>query len=83
MSIRENLRAVDLIIKDIKLIKKFQANVSFNNNFVKNFSVTASKIDITETDTSTSSIKTVVFKFLILKIVFVISRKTLQIEEID
>ena len=82
-SIRKNLRAADLIIKDMKLIKNFQINVSFNDDFVKNFSVTASKVDITEIRTSTSSTRAVVFKFLILKIVFITSRKTSQVERID
>ena len=45
-SIRKNLRAADLMIRNIKLIKNFQANVSSDNDFVKSFSVTASRVDI-------------------------------------
>ena len=71
------------MIKDIKLIKNSQANAFFDNNFVKNFSVTASRIDIIEIDTSTFSTRTIVFKFLILKIASVTSRKTSQVEKID
>ena len=82
-STREDLRAADLIIKNIKLIKNFQANVFSDHNFVKSFSVTSSRIDIIETDISTSSTRTVVVKFSISKIVFVTSRKTSQAEKID
>ena len=80
---RENFRAADLMINDIRLIKNFQINVSFDNDFVENSLIIVSRIDIIETDTSTSATRTVVFKFLILKIVFVISRKTSQVEKIN
>ena len=79
----ENFRAADLIIKDMKLIKNFQANVFFDNDFVKNSSVTASKVDIIKINISISSIKVIVFKFLISKIAFVTSRKASQVEKID
>ena len=82
-STQENFRAADLMIKNMKLIKNFQANVSFDDDFVKNFSVIANRIDIIEIDTSTSSTRTVVFKSSISKIVFVISRKASQVEKID
>ena len=82
-SIQENFRAADLIIKNMKLIKNFQINAFFDNDFVKSFSVTASKVDIIEINTPISLTKTIVFKFLILKIVSVISRKTSQTEKID
>ena len=82
-SIRKNFYAVDLMIKDIRLIENFQANAFFNDDFVKNFLIIASRVDIIKIDISTSSTKTVVFKSLILKIVFVTSRKTLQVERID
>ena len=67
----------------MKLIKNFQINVSFNDDSVENFSITTSKVHITKTDTSTPSTRAVVFKFSILKIAFVISRKTSQAEKID
>ena len=82
-SIRKDLRTADLMIKDMRLIKNFQANVFSDDDFVKSFSVTASRIDIIEIDTSISSTRTVVFKFSILKIIFVISRKTSQVERIN
>ena len=82
-STRKDFRAADLMIRNMRLIKNFQTNASFNDNFVENFSVIASRIDITEVNTSTSSIKTVVFKFSISKIVSVTSRKTSQTEKID
>ena len=82
-STRKNLRAADLMIENMRLIKNFQAKASFNDDFVESFSVTVSRVDITETDTSTSSARAVVFKFLISKIVFVTSRKTSQIERIN
>ena len=82
-STRENLRAADLMIRDMKLIKNFQANASFDDDFVESSSITASRIDITEVDTSTSSIRAVVFKSSISKIVFVTSRKASQVERID
>ena len=78
---RKDLRVADLMIRNIKLIKDSQANAFFNNDFVESFSVTASRVDIIEINTSTSSIRTVVFKFSILKIVFVILRKALQVEK--
>ena len=82
-STRENLRAVDLMIKNMKLIKNFQANVFSDDDFVKSFSVIVSKVDIIKIDTSTSSTRAVVSKFSISKIVSVISRKTSQVEKID
>ena len=82
-STRENLRVVDLMIRNMKLIKSFQTNIFFDDDFVESFSVTASKVDIIEIDTSTSSARAVIFKFLISKIVSVISRKTSQAERID
>ena len=80
---RKNLRAVNLMIRDMRLIKNFQVNVSFDDDFVKNFLVIASRIDIIEIDTSTSSTMVIVFKFSILKIVFVTSCKASQVERID
>ena len=82
-SIQENFRAADLIIKDMKLIKNFQANVFFDDDFVENFSVTASRIDIIKVNISTSSTRTVVFKFSISKITSATSRKASQAEKIN
>ena len=82
-SIQENLRAADLIIRNIKLIKNFQVNIFFDDDFVENFSVIVSRVDIIEVNISTSSTRIIVFKFLISKIVFVTSRKALQVEKID
>ena len=82
-STQKNFRAADLMIKDMRLIKNFQANAFFNDDFVENFSVIASRVDIIEINTSTFSTKAVVFKFLISKIVSVTLRKTLQVERID
>ena len=82
-SIRKNLRAVDLMIRSMKLIKNSQANVSSDNDFVKSSSVIVSRVDITEADTSTPSTRTIVFKSSISKIVSVTSRKTSQVERID
>ena len=44
-SIQKNSRAADLIIRDMRLIKNFQTNVFFDNNFVERFSIIASKVD--------------------------------------
>ena len=82
-STRENLRAADLMIKNMSLIEDSQANVFFDDDFVESFSVTASRVDIIEIDTPTSSTRAIVFKFSISKIVSVTSRKTSQIERID
>ena len=82
-SIQKNLRAADLMIRSMKLIKNFQANVSSDDDFVKSSSVIASRVDIIKINTSTSSARAVVFKFSILKIVSVISRKTSQVERIN
>ena len=81
--IQKNLCAADLMIKNIRLIKNFQTNVFFDNNFVKSFSVIVSRVDITEVNTSTFSTRAVVFKFSILKIVSATSRKASQVEKID
>ena len=81
-STQKNLCVADLIIKDMRLIKNFQANTSFDDDFVKNFLIIVNKVDIIEADTSTST-KVIIFKFLILKVVSVTSRKTLQAEKID
>ena len=67
----------------MKLIKNFQANVSFDDNFVESSSVTASRVDIIKINILTSSIRAVVFKFSILKIAFVILRKASQVEIIN
>ena len=80
---RENLRAADLMIRDMKLIKNSQANAFSDDDFVENFSVIASRADIIKIDTSTSSTRAVVFKSSISKIVSVISCKASQIERID
>ena len=82
-STRKNLRVADLMIRDIKLIKNFQTNFFFNDDFVESFSITASKVDIIEINISTSSAKAVVFKFSISKIVSVTSCKTSQVEKTD
>ena len=82
-STRKNLRAVNLMIRNMKLIKNFQANAFFNDDFVKSSSITASKVDIIKIDISISLTRAVVFKFSISKIVFVILRKTLQVEKFD
>ena len=76
VSIRKDLRAADLMIKSIRLIKNFQTNAFFDDDFVKSFSIIINKVDITEADTSTPSTKAIVFKFSISKIAFVTSRKT-------
>ena len=83
MSIWDNFHVVHLMISNMQLIKNFQINVSFDNDFVKNSSVTASRIDIIKIDILTFSIKAIAFKFSTLKIVFVILRKTSQSEKIN
>ena len=82
-STRENLRAADLMIRNMKLIKNSQANVSFDDDFVESSSVTASRVDTTEVDTSTPSTRAVVSKSSISKVASVISRKASQVERID
>ena len=67
----------------MKLIKNFEINISFDDNFIESSSITVNRIDIIEINTSTFLTKAVVFKFSILKIVSVISRKALQVEKID
>ena len=82
-STQKNLRAIDLMIRDMSLIENSQANALSDDDFVKNFSIIANKADIIEAGTSTSSTRAVVFKFLILKIVSATSRKASQAEKID
>ena len=82
-STRKNFRIIDLMIRNIKLIKNSQANVSFDDDFIENSLVIVSRIDIIETDISISSTRAIVFKFSISKIAFVISRKTSQVERIN
>ena len=82
-STRENFRAADLMIRDMKLIKNSQTNVSFDNDFVENSSVTASRVDTTKVNTSTFSTRAIVFKFSISKIASVTPRKASQAERID
>ena len=67
----------------MRLIKNFQINAFFNDDFVESFSVTANRIDIIKINISTSSTKTVVFKSVISKIVFITLRKASQVEKID
>ena len=68
-STQENFRVADLMIRKIKLIKNFQINLSFDDDFVKSSSITASRIDIIKINISIS---------LIRAVVLVISRKTSQ-----
>ena len=82
-STRDDLRAANLMINDMKLIKNSQTNVFSNNDFIQNFSITISRVDIIKTDTLISSTKVVVFKFAISKIVSTTSRKASQSENID
>ena len=82
-STRKNFCAVDLMIRDMKLIKNSQTNIFSDIDFVENFLVTVSRIDIIETDISILSTRAVVFKFSISKIISVTSRKTLQVERIN
>ena len=82
-STQKNFRAADLMIRNIELIKNFQTNISFDDDFVENFSITASRIDIIKIDTLTSATNAIVFKFSISKIISVTSRKTLQVEKIN
>ena len=82
-SIRKKFRAADLMIRDMRLIEDFQANAFFDDDFVESSSVIVSRVDIIEVDTSTSSAKAVVFKFLISKVAFITSRKASQAERID
>ena len=81
--VQKDFRAADLMIKDMRLIENFQANAFFDNDFVESFSVIISRIDTTEANISILSIKTIVFKFLILKIASVTSCKTSQVEKIN
>ena len=67
----------------MKLIKNFQANIFFDDDFFKSSSVTANRTDIIKINISIFSIRTIVFKFSILKIVSVTSRKTSQVERIN
>ena len=82
-STREDLRAADLMIRDMRLIEDFQANVSSDDDFVESSSVTASRVDIIEVDTPISSTRTVIFKFSISKVASVTSRKASQVEKIN
>ena len=83
ISIRKDFCAADLIIKNMKLIKNFQTNTYFDDDFIENFSVLVNRIDIIKIDISISSTRAIVFKFLISKIVSVISRKASQVENIN
>ena len=67
----------------MRLIENFQANVFSDNDFVESFSVIINRTNITEINISTSLTRIVVSKFSILKIAFVTSRKTSQVEKID
>ena len=82
-STREDLRAADLMIRNMSLIEDSQANASFDDDFVESFPVTVSRADITETGIPTSSARAVVFKFSISKIASATSRKASQVERIN
>ena len=82
-SIRKNLRVADLMIRNMKLIKNFKANAFSDDNFVESFSITASRVDTIKINISIFSIKVIVLKSSISKIVFVTSRKTSQVERVD
>ena len=69
-SISNDFRAINLMMNDLKLMKKFQTNVSFNDNFIKSLSVIVNKIIIIEINISTS-LKIIMFKFTILMLAFV------------
>ena len=82
-STQKNFHAADLMIRNMKLIKNFEINISFDDDFVESSSVIINRIDIIKTDTSISLTRAVIFKFSISKIVFVTSRKTSQVERIN
>ena len=64
-----NFRATDLMMSNLKLIKDFQTNASFDDNFIKNSSIIVNRIIIVKTNISTS----LKIKFSITISVFVIS----------
>ena len=80
---RKNLRAADLIIRNIKLIKNFQINAFSDDDFIESSSITASRADIIKIDTSISSTRIIVFQFSISKVASVTSCRTSQVEKID
>ena len=80
---QKDLRAADLMIRDMKLIKNLQTNASSDDDFVESSSATASRADTTEVDTPISSTRTIVFKSSISKIASVTPRKASQAERID
>ena len=82
-SIQKDLRAADLMIRDMRLIENSQANAFSDSDFVESSSVTASRVDTTEADISTLSTKTIVFKSSISKIASVTPRKASQAERIN
>ena len=81
-STRDNLCTANLMINDMRLIKNLQTNAFFIDIFVKNFLITASKVDIRKTDISTSSIRAIVFKFSTLEIVSVTFRKSRNLKRL-
>ena len=64
-----DFRATDLMMNDLKLIEDFQADVSFDDDFMKNSSIIVNKIIIVETNISTS-LKIIVFKMFVFVIFF-------------
>ena len=63
-SILNDFHATDLTINDLRLIKNFQTNVFFDNDFVKSSSIIVNKIIIVETNILIS-LKIIVFKMLV------------------
>ena len=71
-SILNDFRATDLMMNDLKLMKDFQTNVSFGDNFIKSSSVIVNRVIIIEINISTFS-KIIMFKFMISMFAFVTS----------
>ena len=67
--ILNDFQAIDLMINDLKLIKNFQTNVSFDDDFIKSLSIIVNKVIIIKTNISTFS-RIIVFKIFIFVISF-------------
>ena len=68
-SILNDFRAINLMISNLRLIKNFQTDISFGDDFVKNSSIIINKIIIIEINISTF-LRIIVFKMFVSVIFF-------------
>ena len=72
-SILNDFRTINLMMNDLRLIKNFQTNVFFDDDFIKSSSIIVNRVITVEINTSIFS-KIIVFKMFVSVISFRFNR---------